>query len=307
LYLINENICFVIYNHLKINVMLWKGRRESDNVEDRRGVSGKGIAVGGGATAIIVIALKFLFGGDINIQDISSLTQGSTGTATEVTSEQQKAQDERAQFVKVVLADTEDVWGDVFKQSGMTYQSPSLVLFSDATESACGAASSQSGPFYCPGDQKVYIDLTFYNDLRGKFGARGGDFAQAYVIAHEIGHHIQYLLGISEKMDRLRGCLSEQEYNRYSVCLELQADFFAGLWGHYEQGKGYLEKDDLADALNSAQVIGDDNLQKASQGYVTPETFTHGTSEQRMYWLKKGFETGDMKQCDTFKAAGLSL
>jgi predicted metalloprotease len=303
-------VVFYICNQLKINTMLWKGRRESDNVEDRRGISGKGIAVGGGATAIIVIALKLLFGGDINMQDISSLTQGSQGAQgaqTEMTSEQQRALDERAQFVKVVLADTEDVWNDIFKQNGITYQAPSLVLFSDATESACGAASSQSGPFYCPGDQKVYIDLTFYNDLREKFGARGGDFAQAYVIAHEIGHHIQYLLGITDKMDKLRGSLSEEEFNRYSVCLELQADFFAGLWGHFEQGKGYLEKDDLADALNAAQIIGDDNLQKASRGYATPETFTHGSSEQRMYWLKKGFDTGDLKQCDTFKAAGLSL
>ena len=287
--------------------MFWQGRRESDNVEDRRGVSGKGIAAGGGLIAVVVIVAKLLFGGGITSQDLQSLMPGQQGAQTELSPQQKTQQDERAHFVKVVLADIEDVWVEIFSKSGETYPKPTLVLFSGATQSGCGTADSQTGPFYCPGDQKLYIALAFYSEMRERFGATAGDFAQAYVIAHEIGHHIQNLMGTAGKVDNLRGQLSEADYNKYSVCLELQADFYAGVWGHYMQGKGYIEKGDIEDALNAANVIGDDHLQKQAQGYVTPESFTHGTSEQRMFWFKKGFDSGDLSQGDTFKTYGLRL
>jgi len=287
--------------------MLWKGRRESDNVEDRRSVSGGKLALGGGITAIIVIAFKLFFGGGIDVQDVANLVAGQSEPAQQMTDEEKQKQDDRAHFVKVVFADTEDVWKEIFSQYHKDYQLPSLVLFTGEVQSGCGNTGSEAGPFYCPADEKVYIDLTFYNDLRQKYGAKGGDFAQAYVIAHEVGHHVQNLLGISGKMDELRSRLSQEEYNKYSVCLELQADYFAGVWGHYEQGKGYLEKDDLEDALNAASVIGDDRLQRTMQGYVVPESFTHGASEQRMYWFKKGFESGDISGGDTFAFYRLSF
>ncbi|HEX2606696.1 MAG TPA: neutral zinc metallopeptidase [Flavisolibacter sp.] len=279
--------------------MLWQGRRESSNVDDRRGISGGGIAAGGGILGVIALVLNFLLGGNGDTSQLPLPNQNQP-----VSQEQQAAQDQLAKFVKVVLADTEDVWGDLMSKAGRNYEKPTLVLFSGSTPSACGYASSASGPFYCPGDRDLYIDLSFYDELRSRFGAPG-DFAMAYVVAHEVGHHVQKLLGISDKIDRLRQQLSEGEFNKYSVRLELQADFFAGVWAHYEQGHGLLEKDDIDEALNAANSIGDDRLQKEAQGYVVPESFTHGTSAQRMYWFKKGYETGDINQGDTFSASDL--
>ncbi|MBX2888861.1 MAG: neutral zinc metallopeptidase [Ferruginibacter sp.] len=279
--------------------MLWKGRRESSNVEDRRGISGGKIAAGGGIVAIIlVLANLFLGDGNVDLNQITSQLQGTE--QTQLTPEEQALEDERAGFVKVVLADTEDVWKKIFAENGSTYSEPTLVLFRDQTESACGSASSAIGPFYCPGDNKLYIDLSFAEELKSRFGA-SGDFALAYVVAHEVGHHVQNLLGTSEKVARLRNQLSETEYNKYSVKLELQADFYAGVWAHYDQKmKNVLAEGDIEEALNAAKAVGDDNIQKQATGVVRPDAFTHGTSAQRMYWFKKGFETGDIKQGDTF-------
>jgi hypothetical protein len=279
--------------------MLWQGRRESSNVEDRRGITGGHVAVGGGILGVIALVLNFLLGGDSSTTQIPFPNQNQPMSA-----EQKAAQDELAKFVKVVLADTEDVWAQLMAKAHKEYHAPVLVLFNEATQSGCGSASSATGPFYCPTDERLYIDLSFYDELKNRFGA-SGDFAMAYVVAHEVGHHIQNLLGISEKVQRLRSRLSEEEYNQYSVRLELQADFFAGVWAHYEKGKGYLEANDMEEALNAANAIGDDRLQKEAQGYVVPESFTHGTSAQRMYWLKKGFDTGDINQGDTFNATDL--
>jgi predicted metalloprotease len=279
--------------------MRWQGRRQSTNVDDRRGLSGGSIAAGGGIIGVVVLVLNFLLGGDTSTTQLPLPGQNQP-----LSTEQQAAQDEMADFVKVVLADTEDIWGQLFAKAGKQYQAPTLVLFSGYTQSACGNASAATGPFYCPGDQQLYIDLSFYNELKNRFGAPG-DFAMAYVVAHEVGHHIQYLLGTSDQVQRLRGRLSEEEYNQYSVRLELQADFYAGVWAHYVQGKGYLESGDIDEALNAANAIGDDRLQKEAQGYVVPESFTHGTSAQRMYWFKKGYETGDMSQGNTFEATNL--
>jgi uncharacterized protein len=281
--------------------MLWQGRRGSSNVEDRRGMSGGQVAVGGGILGVIALVLNFLLGGG----DVSQLPQQLPGQNAPVSAEQQAADDQRAEFVKVVLAETEDVWNTLFQQQGRNYSEPVLVLFRDGTQSACGSASSAIGPFYCPGDQKVYIDLSFYQDLQTRFQAPG-DFAMAYVIAHEVGHHIQNLLGISDKVHQLRRQVSEEDYNKYSVMLELQADFLAGVWAHHTQKmKNILEPGDIEEALAAANAIGDDRLQKQSQGYVVPESFTHGTSQQRMYWFKKGYETGDMNQGDTFNSPDL--
>ncbi len=281
--------------------MLWKGRRESSNVEDRRGISGGKIAAGGGIVAIIlVLANLFLGDGNVDLNQITSQLQGTE--QTQLTPEEQALEDERSGFVKVVLADTEDVWGKIFAEIGSTYNEPTLVLFRDQTESACGSASSAIGPFYCPADNKLYIDLSFAEELKNRFGATG-DFALAYVVAHEVGHHVQNLLGTSEKVSRLRNQLSETEYNKYSVKLELQADFYAGVWAHYDQKmKNVLAEEDIEEALNAAKAVGDDNIQKQATGVVRPDAFTHGTSAQRMYWFKKGFETGDIKQGDTFNS-----
>lgn len=275
------------------------GEQESSNVDDRRGMSsGKGIAIGGGVIGIVFLIIKLLLGGNAN--DPSITQQLSPGTTQQMTPEEQAADDQRAHFVKVVLKYTEDVWTDIFSQQGKEYRKPTLVLFRDATQTACGNASSETGPFYCPGDEELYIDLSFYQELQDRFKAPG-EFAEAYVIAHEVGHHIQKLLGVSAKMDRLRQQLSEEEYNKYSVMLELQADFYAGVWAHHaQQMKNILDPGDLEQALTAANAIGDDRLQKEAQGYVVPESFTHGTSAQRVYWFKKGFDTGDMKQGDTF-------
>ena len=279
--------------------MQWSGRRESSNVDDRRGVSGGPLAVGGGIVGVIFLLAKFLLGGG----EVSDLQQVfPQGQQQEMTTEQKAVDEEWAKFVKVVLADTEDVWDKIFGDMGSQYQKPTLVLFRGGTQSGCGGATSQSGPFYCPADSKVYIDLSFAQDLKDRFGA-SGDFPMAYVIAHEIGHHVQHLLGITDKMERLRGQVSETEYNKYSVKLELQADFYAGLWAHYNQKmRNVLDQKDIEEGLNAASAIGDDNITK---GRVSPDAFTHGTSAQRMYWFKKGFETGDIKQGNTFEASGL--
>lgn len=280
--------------------MRWQGRRESGNVEDRRGSSRGGLIAGGGIGTIVIALIVYFLGGDptqvVNLQQQQAPSQG------QLSPEQEAAEKEAASFVKVVLADTEDVWNKLFSEMNQQYQEPKLVLFTGAVESACGNASSASGPFYCPGDHQVYIDLSFYDELKDKLNAPG-DFAMAYVIAHEVGHHVQNLLGISEKVQRARSQLSETEYNKLSVKLELQADFFAGVWAnHAQKMQNILEPGDIEEALNAANAIGDDRLQKQSRGVVVPDAFTHGTSAQRMYWFKKGFETGDVRQGDTFNS-----
>ncbi|MBC7829190.1 MAG: zinc metallopeptidase [Chitinophagaceae bacterium] len=280
--------------------MLWKGRRESTNVDDRRGMSGGNLAIGGGVIGVIALLINFFLGGG----DASQLPQQLPGGGSpELSAEQKAKEDELAKFVKVVFADTEDVWNTLLGQT--EYQDPRLVLFSGSTQSACGSASQASGPFYCPADQQVFIDLSFYDELKQRFNVTG-DFAMAYVIAHEVGHHIQYLTGTTEKMNSARQQMSETAYNRLSVKLELQADFYAGVWAHHNQKmKNVIQAGDIDEALNAANAIGDDNLQKKSQGHVVPDAFTHGTSEQRMYWFKKGYQTGDINQGDTFSAPDL--
>jgi predicted metalloprotease len=283
--------------------MLWKGRRGSTNVDDRRGISGGGLVAGGGIVGVIIYLLvTFLGGGEIDPSAIPSIQPGNQ--QTEMSAQEKAADDERAEFVRVVLADTEDVWNKLFGEQGKDYPEPTLVLFRGAVQSACGNASSAMGPFYCPGDGKLYIDLSFYQDLQTKLNAPG-DFAMAYVVAHEVGHHIQNLNGTAAKVSRLRQQLSEAEYNRYSVKMELQADFLAGVWAHHAQQKNILEAGDIDEALNAANAIGDDLLQKKSQGHVVPDAFTHGTSAQRTYWFKKGYQTGDLRQGDTFNAPDL--
>lgn len=284
--------------------MQWLGRRESSNVEDRRGFSGGGLVAGGGIIGIIIYLLStFLGGGNV---DPSQLPQVSPQTQqTTLTPEEEKADNERAKFVKVVLAETEDVWNKVFADNGSTYTEPTLVLFRDGVASACGNASAASGPFYCPQDGKLYIDLSFYQEMQDKLNAPG-DFAMAYVIAHEVGHHVQNLMGTASKVNRLRAQSGEKEANRYSVAMELQADFYAGVWAHYDDKmKNILDAGDIDEAMNAANAIGDDRLQKRSTGVVVPDAFTHGTSAQRMYWFKKGYETGDLKQGNTFNDPGL--
>jgi predicted metalloprotease len=279
--------------------MRWIGREQSGNVEDRRGMGGK-LAVGGGIGGIVVLILSLLLGQNpleyINTDSNSYQQEQDNSTGSSVSS----AEDDEAAFVKVVLKDTEDVWNKIFQEEGKSYQEPVLVLFSGSDQSGCGFASAATGPFYCPRDERVYIDLSFYDELQNRFGAPG-DFAMAYVVAHEVGHHVQHLLGISDKVHRLQTNASEKEANRLSVKLELQADFFAGVWAHHAQEmKNILEQGDVEEALQAANAIGDDRLQKEAQGYVVPDAFTHGTSQQRMYWFKKGFETGDLNQGDTF-------
>lgn len=284
--------------------MRWIGSRQSSNVDDRRGVSGGTIAAGGGILGVIALLLNFLLGGSGG--DGSPLPQQFPGATTrEMSAEEKKADDERASFVRVVLAETEDVWNKLYADRGQDYPEPTLVLFRDVVQSACGSASSASGPFYCPGDQRLYIDLSFYEAMQTRLNAPG-DFAMAYVVAHEVGHHIQTLNGTSEKMARFRQRASEAEYNKYSVMMELQADFLAGVWAHHAQRmKNLLEPGDIEEAMNAANAIGDDLLQKRSQGHVVPESFTHGTSAQRVYWFKKGFESGDLSQGDTFNDPSL--
>ena len=282
--------------------MLWKGRRESDNIEDRRGISRGGLAVGGGLGTVVILLVALLLGADPR----ALLEQAGEGTApsTSGTRSASPAEEELKRFVSVVLADTEDVWTEVFRQTGREYRDPRLVLFTDQVQSACGVAGSSSGPFYCPGDQKVYIDLAFYSELRERLGAPG-DFAQAYVIAHEVGHHVQRLLGISDQVNSAQSRSDSRRRNELSVRLELQADFFAGVWAKHAKNKGLLEAGDIEEALGAASAVGDDRLQRQSQGRVVPDSFTHGTSEQRVRWFRRGLDTGDIKQGDTFSARSL--
>ncbi len=279
--------------------MKWQGRRQSDNVEDRRSISGGKIAVGGGVIGIIILLLN-VFGGE-NAKLITPVLEQMQGgqTQTEAAAPLSKADEEMGDFVRVILADNEDIWGKIFAEHGMTYKNPKLVLFRGSVQTSCGGASSASGPFYCPADQKVYMDLGFFEELKTKFGAKGGDFAIAYVIAHEVGHHIQTLLGTSAKMHQDQEGKSQAEANKLSVALELQADFYAGVWAHYNQQN--LDEGDIEEALSAANAVGDDAIQSKMQGQIVPDSFTHGTSEQRMYWFKKGFKTGDIKQGTTFE------
>ena len=282
--------------------MRWQGRQGSSNIEDRRGVR-FGRAGGIGIGTIVLALIAIYFG-----QDPSVILQGVQ--PSEPTSEQGPYREtpEEAQlreFVSVVLADTEQTWGDIFNEMGRTYEQPKLVLFSGAVDSACGFAEAAVGPFYCPGDHKVYIDLSFYEDLQSRFGAPG-DFAQAYVVAHEIGHHVQTLLGISERNMAARQQAGEAEANALSVKQELQADCFAGIWAHNaDRSRQLLEQGDIEEGLNAAAAIGDDRLQKQARGYVAPESFTHGSSEQRVRWFKRGLESGSLQACDTFASKSL--
>jgi uncharacterized protein len=292
--------------------MKWEGQRQSDNVEDRRGEGGGGgFRIGGGrgigiGTIVIAVLASWIFG--INPMTVLSVLGGG-GPAVAPQSQgpaaRPPANDEMAAFVSTVLADTEDVWGKVMQASGTRYSAPKLVLFRGAVGTACGTGQSAMGPFYCPGDQKVYLDMQFFETLRARMGAPG-DFAQAYVIAHEVGHHIQNQLGITGKVDGMRGRVSEQQMNALSVRVELQADCFAGVWAnHSQKSKGWLERGDLEEAMNAAAQIGDDNLQRKSQGMVVPESFTHGSSQQRMTWFRRGLESGSVQQCNTFDAQKL--
>lgn len=279
--------------------MRWKTGRRSSHIEDQRGRRAGPVAFKGGiGTIVLVLAASYFLG--INPLDILMMQTG-TGTGVNQTDWQPSPEEQQmADFVSVVLADTEDTWKEIFRQSGKTYQEPDLVLYSGAVQSACGMGSAAMGPFYCPEDRKVYIDLAFFDELRRRHGAPG-DFAQAYVIAHEVGHHVQNLLGISDQVQSARRGLGEAEANALSVSLELQADCFAGLWGnHADRSRQVLEEGDIEEALNAASAIGDDRLQKEGSGYVVPETFTHGTSRQRVEWFKRGIERGDIGSCDTF-------
>jgi predicted metalloprotease len=275
--------------------MRWKDLRRSSNVDDRRGMSGGGKVALGGVGLVIVVVLSLLTGQDPT-ELLSTLQQGQGGIEqVQDGPRQPRADDRTADFVAAVLGSTEDVWSKIYAENGATYELPSLQIFDNATRSAWGGASSAMGPFYCPADQKVYIDLAFCDELREKYKAPG-DFAVAYVVAHEVGHHVQNLMGLSEQMQRQRGRISEKEYNKLSVKLELQADFFAGVWANRaNKMDNILESGDLDSALKAANAIGDDKLQKQAQGHVVPDAFTHGTSEQRMYWFKKGFDTGDLR------------
>ena len=282
--------------------MKWKGRRQSDNMDDRRGMSGGGKTIIGGGILGIIILLLNAFGGE-NAQMITPIleqfnNQQSPQTETRALSQ---AEIEEGEFVKTLLADNEDVWAKIFQENKLDFEAPKLVLFSGQVQTACGGASSASGPFYCPGDKVIYMDMTFFEELRTKFGAKGGDFAVAYVLAHEFGHHIQTILGTSAKMRQAQEGKSQAEANKLSVALELQADFYAGLWTHYsEKQNAMLEAGDIEEALSAAHAVGDDAIQKKMQGNVVPDSFTHGTSEQRMYWFNRGFQSGDFNKRDTF-------
>lgn len=280
--------------------MLWKGRRQSENVEDRRGLTGRGIALGGGLGALAVTIIVLLLGG--NPKDVLQNLQTPQASGQEQTRTLTAEEKEMGEFVGVILADTEDVWTQIFQQEGTQYREPKLVLFSNATDSACGYAQSATGPFYCPGDEKVYIDLSFFQEMQQRLGARG-DFAWAYVIAHEVGHHVQNLLGVMEKVQEKQQGLSQQEANRLMVRMELQADFLAGVCAYHAQRmKNLLEQGDIEEGINAAAAVGDDRIMKREQGYVVPDAFTHGTSEQRVRWFTLGLKTGDMHQGDTFAA-----
>lgn len=282
--------------------MRWRGERQSSNVEDRRGMSAGKVAVGGGLGTVLILIVALIFGADPR----QLLEQLPTEPSSPVQSSRplNPEEEELREFVSVVLAKSEDVWNNLFQQNGRQYREPTLVLFTDSVDSACGRAGASVGPFYCPGDEKVYIDLSFYEELRRRFNAPG-DFAQAYVVAHEVGHHVQHLLGISDRVDAMRGRVSQAEANQLSVRLELQADFFAGVFARYVKDQGVLEPGDIEEALQAASAIGDDNIQRQQTGYVVPDSFTHGTSEQRLRWFKRGYDSGDIRQGDTFSARDL--
>lgn len=281
--------------------MRWRGRRESSNVEDLRSRNPKKM-VGGGLVTILIVAVIYLLGGDPQaILDTQSPEPQSSGSNYAGNAQE----NELAQFVSVVLGDTEDVWNRLFQNTGNQYRQPKLVLYSGTIRSACGFASAASGPFYCPGDEKVYIDLVFLQDLQRRLQAPG-DFAMAYVIAHEVGHHVQKLMGITDQVMSLRSQVSQREFNSLMVRLELQADFLAGVWAHHaHRMHNILEEGDIEEALNAASAVGDDRIQKQTQGYIVPDAFTHGTSAQRMRWFAKGLQTGDVNQGDTFNDANL--
>ena len=291
--------------------MRWQMGRRSENIENQRGMSraglGRGVQVGGiGGIGILAIALVAMFFGVDPSVILNNLPMddGSSQTTT-VPHSGAPPGDNQADFVSAVLAQTEDTWTDIFKQAGQTYQDPQLVLFSGSVQSACGMAGSATGPFYCPGDRKVYLDTSFFQELQQRFGA-SGDFADAYVIAHEVGHHVQTLLGITSKVSHTRGQVSEEQGNQLSVMTELQADCFAGIWArHMQNQRGVVEDGDIEEALNAASAVGDDRIQKATRGYVVPESFTHGSAQQRMRWFKQGLQSGDPNSCDTFQAARL--
>ncbi|MCB1989292.1 MAG: neutral zinc metallopeptidase [Burkholderiaceae bacterium] len=288
--------------------MKWEGNRQSDNVEDRRGSGGGMPVFGGRSIGIGTIVVALLGGWVLGINPLTILgllSGGSPAQVQQVPAQRPPADDTMARFVSTVLADTEDVWQEVFRQQGGNYQQPRLVLFRGATPTACGMGQAAMGPFYCPGDRKVYIDLGFYQTLKDRLGAPG-DFAQAYVIAHEVGHHVQNLLGISTQVDQMRGRVGQAELNRQSVRLELQADCFAGVWAHHAQNaRQILEQGDVEEAMNAAARIGDDALQRAGGGAVVPDSFTHGSSAQRQRWFHTGLQQGSLKSCDTFAARTL--
>jgi predicted metalloprotease len=287
--------------------MRWQMGRRSDNIEDRRGMPvGRGAAVGGGIGTLLLVLVAMYFGVDPSVI-LQGADPSSSVPAPSVQQQQPRpaGDDQLRDFVSVILADTEDTWGELFHQMGREYQRPRLVLFSGAVESACGFAEAAVGPFYCPGDRKLYIDLSFYRDLRDKLGAPG-DFAQAYVIAHEVGHHVQNLLGIAERIHSAQGGRSRTEANALQVRMELQADCLAGVWAsNAQRARQILEAGDIEEGLNAASAIGDDRLQRQAQGRVVPESFTHGSSAQRVRWFKRGIDSGDPGQCDTFKASTL--
>ncbi|HRG18896.1 MAG TPA: neutral zinc metallopeptidase [Flavobacterium lutivivi] len=284
--------------------MKWD-KKDSGNFDDRRGISGGGKAlIGGGAIGIIILLLN-MFGGETGqtIGNILQQTQGSqTQTETEGTKTRELSEEEKqlGDFAEACFVYNNETWQKIFSENGMQYEEPGMVLFDDGVNTACGSATSAAGPFYCPGDRKVYMDLRFFEELKSRFGAEGGDFAIAYVIAHEMGHHLQTLLGTSSKVRQLQQGKSEADANKLSVCQELQADFYAGVWAHYN--KNLLEAGDIEEALSAANAVGDDAIQSKMQGHVVPDSFTHGTSEQRMEWFMKGYKTGDIKQGDTFSA-----
>ena len=280
--------------------MKWD-KKESDKFEDRRGMSGGGKTILGGGVIGIVILLLNVFGGETG-QSIGSILEQTQGTQTEQTETQKRElsgqEKEMGDFAEAVFVYNNETWNTIFEQNNRQFEEPGIVLFDDNVSTACGSATAASGPFYCPGDKKIYMDLRFFEELKTRFGAQGGDFAIAYVIAHEMGHHIQTLTGTSQKMRQMQENKSQAEANKLSVCLELQADFYAGVWAHYN--KKLLEEGDIDEALSAAHAVGDDAIQSKMQGHVEPDTFTHGTSEQRIYWFKKGYQTGDINQGDTF-------
>jgi predicted metalloprotease len=282
--------------------MKWQGRRKSDNLEDRRGMSSGGKTIVGGGIIGIVILLLNVFGGE-NAQMLTPiLEQMNQGQSAPTEQRDLTTKElEEQEFINAILVDNEDVWNKIFNENNLNYEKPNLVLFTGGVDTDCGSATSASGPFYCPADQKVYMDLTFFEELKTRFGAKGGDFATAYVIAHEIGHHVQTLLGTSNKMRQMQQGKSKAEANKLSVALELQADFYAGVWTHYNQKmNNFLEEGDIDEALSAAHAVGDDAIQSKIQGHIVPESFTHGTSAQRKAWFMKGYKSGDINQGDTF-------